>query len=241
MQPTAEHPPQQQHQLELLTDTVRLPAIATPYSGGLIISPDATEADLLNLGARLFALRAWLKWSLGCLLAEMSKKRAHPDARNHPGEYDVGWVTEFSTAHCLDPKERRELLGVVTFFGGNSGSASPAPALSYEHHREAMWAADTGEPGAAARAASYLEVAARDGLSVTAMRRHIRSSQRITTPEPRQPELAGYGVVFDFRRFVARELADLDSITPTRAAAMLADLGLDTLATLNALAAKAQP
>lgn len=236
--PPLENQHNQPRQLELLSDTVRLPSVATITGRGLEISPSATEGDLLNLGARLFALRAWVKWSLGCLFAEMLKKRPHPDARNHPNEYDTGWVSEFADAHALDPKERREMLGVVTFFGAN---ASPAPHLSYEHHREAMWAADTGEPGAHTRAAQFLRDAEAHALSVTAMRRRIRSAQRIAIPEPTQPDLAGYGVVFDFRRFVARSLSDIDSISQARAQAIISDIGQDTLTILHALQLKAQP
>jgi len=130
------HQPQQ---LTLITETLRLPRpdIATVTDQGLVISEDATESDLLALGARLFAVRSWTKWGLGSVFAAMLKKRPHPDFAGHPGEYDTGWVSDFADAHRLDPKERRELIGVCLFYGG----ASPTPHLSFEHHREAMWGA----------------------------------------------------------------------------------------------------
>jgi hypothetical protein len=134
-------------QLTLVAETIRLPRpeLAAFTDQGLTISPDATEADLIALGSRLFAVRSWTKWGLGSVFAAMLTKRPHPDASGHPGEYDTGWVSDFADAHHLDPKERRELIGVALFYGG----VSPTPGLSFEHHREAMWgAANLGAGGA---------------------------------------------------------------------------------------------
>lgn len=132
-------------QLTLITETLRLPRpdIATFTAQGLAISPDASEADLVALGTRLFAVRSWTKWGLGSVFAAMLQKRPHPDTHGHPGEYDTGWVSDFADSHHLDPKERRELIGVALFYGGSS----PTPHLSFEHHREAMWAASNLQTG----------------------------------------------------------------------------------------------
>jgi hypothetical protein len=162
-------------------------------------------------------------------------------------------VSDFATAHHLDPKERREMLGVVLFYRG----ASPTPGLSFEHHREAMWgaaeattgggdeagAATTGARGRSARAGAsplatacaYLTRAETDQLTVTKLRAEIRSTQRTTPVEQRDLAFAPYAVVFDFRRFAAREMQTIDKLTPERARLVLADLGSETLAYLDAL------
>ena len=126
-------------QLTLVAETIRLPRpeLAVFTDQGLTISRDASEADLIALGSRLFAVRSWTKWGLGSVFAAMLTKRPHPDTSGRPGEYDTGWVSDFADAHHLDPKERRELIGVALFYGG----VSPTPGLSFEHHREAMWGA----------------------------------------------------------------------------------------------------
>jgi hypothetical protein len=131
-------------QLTLVTETLRLPRpeLAAFTEQGLAISPEASESDLIALGSRLFAVRSWTKWGLGSVFAAMLSKRPHPDQAGHPGEYDTGWVSDFADAHHLDPKERRELIGVALFYGG----VSPSPHLSFEHHREAMWAVSNLAP-----------------------------------------------------------------------------------------------
>ena len=261
-------------QLELVADTFRLPspAVASFAPHGLDISPDATEADLVALGSRIFAVRSWTKWGLGSVFAAMMRARPHPDAANHPGEFDTTWAGEFADAHHLDPKERREMMGVYLFYRGGS----PTPALSFEHHREAMWGATvalppegdalppspslergasskhpggtaparapaaTGGTSPATAASAYLLKAASDGLSVTQLRAHIRTSRQTEKREQRELALAGYSVVFDFHRFAARELPLVAAYSPDRARLVLADLGqapLDYIAALQRAAA----
>jgi hypothetical protein len=257
-------------QLELVADTFRLPspAIASFAPHGLDISPDATEADLVALGSRIFAVRSWTKWGLGSVFAAMMRARPHPDTANHPGEFDTTWASEFADAHHLDPKERREMMGVYLFYRGGS----PTPALSFEHHREAMWGAtvafpdegDTPHPvasperGASSQhpggvslarppasttkgtspvttAGAYLLRAASDGLSVTQLRAHIRTSRQTEKREQRELALAGYSVVFDFHRFAARELPLVAAYSPERARLVISDLGQTSLDYIAAL------
>lgn len=259
------HPPLSTQQLDLVEATFRLPSpsVATFTHTGLQIAPGATEADLLALGNCIFAVRSWAKWGLGSVFAEMMRKRPHPDARNHPGEYDLTWASDFADAHHLDPKERRELLGVFLFYR----EGSPTPGLSFEHHREAMWGAANLAPegvdmptggvppsapsvpsgGATTKAAAYLREAAAESLSVTQLRARIRATQRTTQETPAQTaplDLASYSAVFDFHRYCARELPNLGRCSPERARVILADLGqeaLDYIAALQSKAARGAP
>ena len=90
--------PHTQHQLELLTESIRLPApaLARVTVNGLDIDPTTSEADLMAIGSRLFAVRSWTKWALGSVFAAMMRARPHPDQRNHSGEFETGWVSDLA-------------------------------------------------------------------------------------------------------------------------------------------------
>lgn len=242
---TIDAPRQQQAQLGLVTDTLHLPTapgVCRVGPRGLIFAPNATEADLLDVGHSLFAVRSYTKWALGSLFAEMRRKRDERREDAKAGRNDIprevakaddggAWSGEFALAHHMDPKEYREVIGVVTFYAGQEH----IPGLDFEHYREAMWATDDGQPGGVSRAMGYLRVARERGLKVTEMRRYIRSSSATEPSEPKQMELAAYGAVFDFMRFAKRELDEVERYTPERAALILSDLGESTLSYIDAL------
>lgn len=198
------------NQLDLITESMRLaePGLVQYGETGLTISPEATDDQLISIGHRLMAVRSYLKWSIGSLLFEMARRRK-----------DDSWVSSFCVAHNLDPKERREMMGVYEFYKGGD-----TPALSYEHHREAMWGVGNNG-GARDRAVAYLRTAQEQGLSYTVLRRTIRLSTTTTVIEPTQPELADYSIVFDFMRYTRNQLPHLATYTPERARIVLADLG----------------
>ncbi len=214
-------------QLQLFRESVNLGESLVSYQpNGLTFSPACTDTQLINVGHRLMAVRSYLKWSLGSLLAEMADRRTE-DAES--------WISDFCTAHALDPKDRREMVGVATFYR----AATDLPPLSYEHCREAMWGAGGGAPGGLSRALGYLRIAHTDNLTYTQLRRLIRTQQAADTPpEPEQPNLSGYSIIFDFMRYARTQLPSVASYTPERAALILHDLG-DALAFIDALRTKA--
>ncbi len=233
--------PQPHHQLLLVEHSLHLTSKAkselvafTPR--GLAFSSRATDEDVLEIGRRIFAIRGQTKWMLGSLFAEMMKRR--PAEAGSTQDYDVGWAAEFAAAHDLDPKERREMMGVFTFYAPCESTPGP---LSYEHHREAMWGVNDGRPQQLTRALAFLTRAASEGLSVTQLRMLIREQGRTTTtPAPDQLDLASYSVVFDFMRYAKRELQAVHTYTPERARMVLHDLGGEAfLAYADALRARA--
>ncbi len=222
-----------QAQLELISETIRLPAsgVATFGERGLVFSQARTKADLATVGHALFAARSYMKWALGSLFGEMCALRTSVAGTEKDIAADEAWAREFATAHHLDPKEYREMLGVFLFYRG----ASDLPGLSFEHYREAMWGADDGQPGGIHRAIGYLRIAHAQGMTVTALRRHIRTSQATEIPEEEQVEIAAYTAVFDFMRFAKRELDNVHDYSSQRAQQILDDLGAGTLSYIDAL------
>jgi hypothetical protein len=136
---------------------------------------------------------------------------------------DETWAHEFSEAHDIDPKERREMLAIHTFYPPESRSID----LSYEHYKEAMLGIDDGKPDQLKRAVAYLESAVAHHWSHTGLRRHIRSSQATELPDTTQSEFNGYGAIFDFRRYIQHQ--STTPLTPERARLLLNDIGQETL------------
>jgi hypothetical protein len=226
--------------LSLVAESFILPkaGLAQFAPRGLSIAPHASEADLLDIGHRVFAVRGQLKWMIGSLFAAMIEARdkqraALPTHAQNTIDAGHSWVSSFADAHLLDPKERRELLGVYLFFR----DFKDPPALSFDHYKEVMWGVDDGKPNAKERGASFLTHAQVHGLTVTELRRHIRASQATHQPEPKQLEMAHYSAVFEAMRFAKRELPLVQSYTLERCALILEDLG-DTPAYVDALRAR---
>jgi len=214
--------------LSLVAESFILPksGLAQFAPRGLSIAPHASEADLLDIGHRVFAVRGQIKWMLGSLFAAMieardAKRNALPAHAQNTIEAGHAWVSAFADAHHLDPKERRELVGVHLFFR----DFKDPPPLSFDHYKEVMWGVDDGKPDAKGRGASFLAHAHTHSLTVTELRRHIRASQATHHPEPKQLEMAHYSAVFEAMRFAKRELPLLSSYDSERAALILSDLG----------------
>lgn len=227
-------------QLELLLETLHLPSDGVSFTThGLDIAPVATDQELLSIGHRLFAVRLYTKWALGSLFAEMQRRqRARQDERQTRGgksfgDPDIipGGALEFASVHDIDPKEFREVTGVCTFYA----DCKDTPALSFDHHREAMWGVDDGQPKQLERALGFLRYAFEHKLSVTQLRRHIRASHASEPAEPEQLEIASYAVVFDFMRWCKRELQQVHTYSPDRARLILSDLGQATFDYIDAL------
>lgn len=199
---------------------------------GFAIGELVSDKDLIEAGNRLFAAKSYLNWALGSVFAEMLARKRDRKEHNEPGvHFDDAWLAQYTEGHALDPKEKRELLGVFQFYA----RAGDTPPLSYEHHREAMWGAANGQPGELNRAIAYLDRAHKEGLTYTQLRRVIRKEKVTEKPEPKQAELAHYSAVFDFMRFAKRELDKVSDYTPQQAKLILADLGEPTLSYIDAL------
>lgn len=239
-------------QLELLSDTLHLRAegVAAFTARGLVFAPGATESDLLGVGRRLFAVRSYTKWALGSVFAAMIQARdARREVSDRAKKDDTPggeWAAEFAGAHHLDPKEYREMLGVYTFYqlgeadqgetGGTSGAqVGDLGGLDFEHYREAMWGVDDGQPNQRKRALDYLRTAHKGGMTVTQLRRHIRTNAATQSVEPAQTEMAAYGWIFDARRWCEREMEKVNRYTPERAALILSDMGESMLSYIDAL------
>ncbi len=185
---------------------------------GLEFAPDITPRELTDIGHRLIAIRGYLKWALGSLFAEMIRRRNECRGRKDmPGET---WAAQFAEAHKIDSKEFREVIGVCVFYA----NAEPFPSLSYEHHREAMWGVDDGQPRQLERAVAYLQEGARNGWGVGQLRRHMRSAGATEPVEPQQMDLGEYGVVHEAGRWARHQLDALGSYSAERAALVLDDL-----------------
>lgn len=182
------------------------------------------DAQLPQVGSRLLAIRGCIKWALGSLLSEMTTRRT-TDPRNP----DETWTNEFAEAHDIDPKERREIIAIHTFFPPDSRTHD----LTYEHYKEAMLGVGDGRPNMLKRALAYLQTAAINHWSHTELRRHIRSAQAAESPDTMQTEFTGYGAIFDFRRYMQKEAGH--PITPERAKLLLNDIGPDTLRFIDEL------
>ena len=220
-------------QFQLASDTLTLaesPHLAFTERG-LTFAKSITDAELLTIGHRLFAVRGYLNWAIGSFFSEMLTRRT-----NEKLTTDESWLLEFCETLRIDPKLRRECLEVFQFY---SRAPADTPRLSYDHHREAYWGTCDGRPRQLQRAIAHLRAAQNDSLSVSELRRLIRSSSVTEHPDSTQTEFEGYGVVFEFRRFAARELPNLSSITPERASLLLSDIGDDALAFIDGLRAKA--
>lgn len=242
-------------QMELLSDTLHLRAegVAAFASRGLVFAPGVTESELLGVGRRLFAVRSYTKWALGSVFAAMvqarEKRREVSDRARKDDATGAEWAAEFAGAHHLDPKEYREMLGVYTFYhtgaentkaggvgvGTLVGADGELAGLDFEHFREAMWGVDDGAPDQRTRALAYLRTAHVGGMTVTQLRRHIRTSAATQTVEPAQTELAAYGWVFDARRWCEREMDKVHRYTPERASLILSDMGESMLSYIDAL------
>ena len=221
-------------QLSLVSSTLNLSGggLVSFTQRGLAITPAVSNDELIAIGNRLFATKSYLNWALGSVFAEMLARRRPATEKNSTGvHFDEEWLSGYTLAHHLDPKEKREVLGVFQFYA----RGGPTPPLSYEHHREAMWGVDDGQPGQLDRAIAYLNRAHQQGLSVTGLRRLIRSENATETPEPRQMTLAGYSAVFDFMRYAKRELNNVPNYTREQARLILRDLGESTLSFIDAL------
>ena len=196
-----------------ISQVVNLPGVQFTRNS-LVFAAQLADEAIPEIGRRIHLIRGFSKWAMGAVLAEMIRRR----------DADETWANEFTAAIQMDPKERREILGVHTFF--------PPPArtinLSYEHYREAMWGVADGKPEALRRALDYLR-RARDGdWSLSQLRLTIRREQATEQPDaPTQADLdlARYGAVFTFRAFAAAELPNAATLTPERAQMILSDLG----------------
>jgi len=191
----------------------------------LDIPATITDAQLPQVGSKLLSVRGCLKWAIGSVLAEMVTRKPKTKA----GEPDESWANEFADAHDIDPKERREILAIHTFFPAELRTVD----LSYEHYKEAMLGVHDNQPKQLQRALAYLQAAHAHAWTHTQLRRHIRSSQAQEKPDTTQTAFAGYGSVFDFRRYMQQEAAQ--PITPDRARLLLADIGEDTLEFIDRL------
>jgi hypothetical protein len=233
-------------QLELITESLRIPCNGVRIAErGLTFRGAETDSELVRVGSALFGVRSVLKWSLGSLFAEMQRRSADKKQREEkkraegcdlPAWHDQrGGVRagDFAESHQLDPKEFREVLGVFTFYQG----AKDMPRVSFEHAREAMWAVDDGQPRQSERALAYLRLAEERSMTLTQLRRHMRSSGVTEPVETMQLDLAQYSAVFDFRRWAQGELDKLPNYTPERARVILVDIGESTLSYIDALRA----
>ena len=208
-------------QLALLEDTLSIPG-ATIARRNLLIDRATKDEDLPAIGYRLIAVRGFSKWGLGALMGEMIGRAGLGEGT--PNDTDLAATQAGHWADCagIDPKERRELLGVATFYPPRERTRD----LSWEHYREAMWGIADGLPNQLGRACDLLDEAVEKAWTVTALRRYIRASQATEQPsDKQQSHLDGYGCVFDFRRYAARELECIATYTPERAALLLADIG----------------
>lgn len=188
-----------------------------------------TDAQLPIVGSKLLSVRGCLKWAIGSVLSEMVTRKTPPGK-----DPDETWANEFAEAHDIDPKERREILALHTFYPPHTRTLD----LSYEHYKEAMLGIDDGKPKQLPRALAYLQTAALNHWSHTQLRRHIRSSQSTESPDTTPPQFQGYGIVFDFRRYIQHESAH--PITPERARLLLNDIGEDTLQFIDTLRSMAK-
>lgn len=216
--------------------TLPRPGLATFEPRGLTFAASATDADILAIGSRLMACRGYLTWALGSLFAEMMRRRPSGADTTH-ADHDASWVGEFCDAHQIDPKLRRELTGVYLFY---KSAPADAPALSFDHYREAYWGVISKPNGGGIREAmKYLTRAASENLSVSALRALIRrDSATAPSHKPDQLNLADYAPVLDIMRYAARELPRVSTYSPDRARAILADLG-EAPAYIDALRARA--
>lgn len=197
----------------------------TPTKRGLTLT--VSDEQLPIVGSRLMAFRGWVKWGIGSVLGEMIDRTPKTKA-NEP---DHTWANDFADAHDLDPKERREILCVHTFYPPSSRTYD----LSYEHYREAMLGVGPTNTDALSHASLYLAAAQSNNWTHTQLRRHIRSTQSTELPDTTQTEFQGYSSIFDFRRYILAQAAQ--PITPEQAKLILSDLGEDTLDYLDKLRA----
>jgi hypothetical protein len=217
---------QTEFQLAAETLTLRASPHVAFTERGIQFAPTISDKDLLSIGHRLFAVKSYLTWAIGSLFNEMLRRRTDPK-----GNTDAEWLLSFCESLRIDPKLRREALEVFQFY---QAAPATAPRLNFEYYREAYWGTCDGKPEQLSRALRYLEAAERDTLSVTELRRLIRSSHAVEQPDETQSEFEGYGVIFDFRRMASRELSSLASYTSERAALILSDLG-DAIAYIDGL------
>lgn len=226
----------QPNPVALLDETLRLSASVQIVPRDLIIPPQVEDDQLPALANRVLAVRGFSKWALGAVLNQMVVRRPITHAGVATGEHDSEWAFAYAEAAGLDPKERRAVMGVYAFFPPKLRTFE----LSWEHYCECMWGVSDGRPNALARALAFLQVASRESLSITALRKHIRGAQITEQADETQVEAAllNYGAVFEFERFAGRELDHMETYTAERAAAVLADLSktVSFLARLRALA-----
>lgn len=212
----------------LLETTLRIPG-AHITRRDLVFDPGIATDALPAIGGRILAVRGYGKWALGAVLCEM-RGRGVANA-GETGDASGDWATHWADVNGVDPKERREIMGVYTFYPAASRTAD----LSWEHYREAMLGVCDGKPRALPRALDYLRLAEEQQLSVSGLRRHIRTAQATEQPTAKQTEIAEYSAVFDFRRYAAREVKQIESYTKERAELVLADIGDETCAFIDAL------
>lgn len=188
----------------------------TPCS--LAIPAQLEDEALPMIARRVCLVRGFSRWALGAVLCEMVARRSRP---GFPP--DLSWANDCADTLQLDPKERREVMAVHAFYP----SAMRFTALTYEHHREAMWHADDGAATALRTALAYLQHAAKEHLDVPKLRAHMRrasTTERVEV-QTESPAITAYNAVFDFRRWAVMQLASPESLTKERAAIILTDLG----------------
>lgn len=183
----------------------------TPCS--LAIPAQLDDEALPAIARRVCLVRGFSRWALGAILCEMVNRRDGNDQ----------WANDCADMLQLDPKERREVMAVHTFYP----SAQRATSLTYEHHREAMWAVNDGQPSPLRRALAFLERAAREHLDVPQLRKAMRQAHTTERQEQQSeaPGITQYNVVFEFRRWCVSQLGSLEAMERTRAELILTDLG----------------
>lgn len=197
----------------------------TPCS--LAIPAQLEDEALPMIARRVCLVRGFSRWALGSILCEMVNRRDGNDQ----------WANDCANALQLDPKERREVMAVHLFFPANTR----VPALTYEHHREAMWAVSDGHPTPLPRAITFLKQAVRDRLDVPQLRKVMRQAHT-TEPTEHQteaPGIGGYNAVFEFRRWCLAQRDTLRTMPKERAELILTDLG-EAVAFIDSLRAIAQ-
>lgn len=195
-----------------IAEIVNLPAVQFTRNG--LVFPSQTKDEIIpEVGRRVALIRGFAKWAMGAVFREMIKRRDNNDT----------WANDFAQALAMDPKERREVLAVDSFYSLDSRNVP----LSFEHYREAMWGTADGKANQHKRAMAFLRMAHENKWSVSQLRLYIRKASADERDEPLQDDLSlvRYASVFAFRRFAAEELKAMDQMDPDRAALILSDLG----------------
>lgn len=208
----------------ILAETLHLPPVAHMEDRVLTIDATASDADLINVTLRILAVAEHSQWALSSALHELHKRKGET------------WLNEFCASHRINPKLRRELIAVHTFYPPEKRQLG----LTYGHYRDAMLAVNDGKPRALERASAHLQRAFDHSWSVSELRKAARAHEAPTArPDaPEQPGLLAYQAVLDMARYAHAELPSMSRYTPARARLVLQDLGetIEFISRLQAIA-----